>query len=268
MRLAPRRPAASAAAAPLLPAAPLRLIAPGAQLRRLAGLALTLAACGVQVKPRPVVQSGVALALHRGEGWAEALGELVSIYGGLPGEGSGPGARGGRRGPTRPARRRRRRPWPPCLRELAGGALRGDPAECAAGAQPGCGATMIEGSLLEAGLALALSLAIVALAVFGARDEGEATTMRRGMSRAVLLPQRSWGHALGHGGPSSPEPELEPEPSRILLRRALERRRRAGLTRRAAPGRPAAWSSWRHVRRRACCGARARRRWVIAAEGR
>ncbi len=40
-----------------------------------------LAACGVQVAPAGV-QSGVALALHKGEGWAEALGELVSIYGG------------------------------------------------------------------------------------------------------------------------------------------------------------------------------------------
>lgn len=40
-----------------------------------------LAACGVQVAPAGV-QSGVALALHKGEGWAEALGELVSTYGG------------------------------------------------------------------------------------------------------------------------------------------------------------------------------------------
>lgn len=40
-----------------------------------------LAACGVQVAPAGV-QSGVALALHKGEGWTEALGELVSLYGG------------------------------------------------------------------------------------------------------------------------------------------------------------------------------------------
>jgi len=40
-----------------------------------------LAACGVQVAPAGV-QSGVALALHKGDGWEEALGELVATYGG------------------------------------------------------------------------------------------------------------------------------------------------------------------------------------------
>mgnify|MGYP000729915560 CR=1 FL=1 len=40
-----------------------------------------LASCGVQVAPQGV-QTGVALALHRGEGWEAALGDLVTIYGG------------------------------------------------------------------------------------------------------------------------------------------------------------------------------------------